>query len=171
MFRLLLARAGLRTTVVEKHLDFFHDFRGDTVHPSTLDVMTELGFLEEFLALPHQKARTLHTEINGQPATIADYSRLPTHCRDIAFMPQWDFLSLLARKASAYSNFHLMMGYEETGLLEEDGRSTGVRLCDKDGNVSALKADLTICADGRKSVVRREAHLDIQDLGSPVDVL
>lgn len=86
-------------------------------------------------------------------------------------MPQWDFLSLLARKASAYSNFHLMMGYEETGLLEEDGRSTGVRLCDKDGNVSALKADLTIGADGRKSVVRREAHLDIQDLGSSVYVL
>jgi 2-polyprenyl-6-methoxyphenol hydroxylase-like FAD-dependent oxidoreductase len=86
-------------------------------------------------------------------------------------MPQWNFLSFLARKASAYSNFHLMMGYEVTGLLEEDGRSTGVRLCDKDGNVSALKADLTIGADGRKSVVRRKAHLGIQDLGSSVDVL
>jgi 2-polyprenyl-6-methoxyphenol hydroxylase-like FAD-dependent oxidoreductase len=171
MLGLLLARAGVRTTVVEKHLDFIHDFRGDTIHPSTLDAMAELGFLEEFLALPHQKARSLHAEISGQPATIADFSRLPTRCRYIAFMPQWDFLSFLARKASAYSNFHLMMGYEVTGLLEEDGHSTGVRLCDKDGNVSALKADLTIGADGRKSVVRREAHLDIQDLGSSVDVL
>jgi len=171
MLGLLLARAGVRTTVIEKHPDFLHDFRGDTIHPSTLDVMAELGFIEEFLTLPHQRAESLHAEINGKSATIADFSRLPTRCKYIAFMPQWDFLSFLASKASAYPNFRLMMGYEVTGLLEEDGCFKGVRLCDKDGNGSALKAHLTIGADGRRSVVRREAHLKVQDLGSSVDVL
>ncbi|MBE0703439.1 MAG: FAD-dependent monooxygenase, partial [Afipia sp.] len=107
---LLLARDGITVTVIEKHEDFLRDFRGDTIHPSTLDVMDQLGCLDEFLALPHQKAPALHAEIGGKIATIADFSRLPTRCKYIAFMPQWDFLAFIAGKARTFPGFRLEMG-------------------------------------------------------------
>lgn len=171
MLGLLLARAGVRVTVVEKHGDFLRDFRGDTIHPSTLEVMGELGFLDEFLALPHQKAETLHAEIGGKPATIADFSRLPVRCRYIAFMPQWDFLAFISGKARAHPGFRLLMGCPVTGLVEEDGRIAGVRLRDADGAERTLAASLVIGADGRGSIVRHAARLAVTDLGSSVDVL
>jgi 2-polyprenyl-6-methoxyphenol hydroxylase-like FAD-dependent oxidoreductase len=171
MLGLLLARAGVRVTVIEKHKDFLRDFRGDTIHPSTLEVMAELGFLDEFLVLPHHKAPTLHAEINGKSATIADFSRLPTRCKYIAFMPQWDFLAFIAGKARALPGFRLMMGCETTGLVERDGRIIGVEFRDADGTPGVMEAELVIGADGRDSVVRRAAKLEIEDLGSSVDVL
>jgi 2-polyprenyl-6-methoxyphenol hydroxylase-like FAD-dependent oxidoreductase len=171
MLGLLLARAGVHTTVVEKHSDFLRDFRGDTIHPSTLEVMSELGFLDEFLTLPHHKALRLYAEINGRSSIIADFSRLPTRCRYIAFMPQWDFLDFIAAKARALPGFHLMMDCETTGLLERDGRIAGVEFRDAAGKPGLLEADLVVGADGRDSVIRRAANLEIEDLGSPVDVL
>ncbi|MEF2073683.1 FAD-dependent oxidoreductase [Consotaella aegiceratis] len=171
MLGLLLARAGVGTTVVEKHTDFLRDFRGDTIHPSTLEVMHELGFLEEFLTLPHQKAPQLHAEIAGRSATIADFSRLPTRCKYIAFMPQWDFLSFLAEKAQELPTFRLMMGYETVGLIEHDDRVSGVRIRHPDGGEETLGAALVVGADGRESVLRATAGLEVEDLGSSVDVL
>lgn len=171
MLGLLMARAGLRTTVIEKHKDFLRDFRGDTIHPSTLDVMAELGFLDELLTIPHQKAPSLHAEINGKPATIADFSRLPTRCKYIAFMPQWDFLNFIAEKASQYENFHLLMGHETKALLQENGVVSGLTATREDGSKIEIRADLIIGADGRNSVVRQQADMEIEDLGSSVDVL
>jgi 2-polyprenyl-6-methoxyphenol hydroxylase-like FAD-dependent oxidoreductase len=123
MLGLLLARAGVRTVVLEKHGDFLRDFRGDTVHPSTLEVIHELGLLDEFLDLPHQKATELRVHIGGREMAVADFRHLPTRCGFIAFMPQWDFLSFLADKASAYPRFELIMNAEVVDLLEDDGRS------------------------------------------------
>lgn len=128
---LLLARAGVPVTVIEKHDDFLRDFRGDTIHPSTLEVMAELGLLDEFLALPHQQAPALYAEIDGRTAKIADFSQLPTRCKFIAFMPQWDFLDFLARKAAAYPGFRLLMGCQVVGLVEEDGAVQGVRIIER----------------------------------------
>ncbi|KWT65165.1 2-polyprenyl-6-methoxyphenol hydroxylase [Hyphomicrobium sulfonivorans] len=171
MLGFLLARAGVRVTVIEKHADFLRDFRGDTIHPSTLEVMHELGFLDEFLKLPHQQAVKLHAEISGQQATIADFSRLPTRCKFIAFMPQWDFLSFLADKARAFPNFDLRMGMKVSGLDRSAGRVTGVRIINANGDEETISADLVIGADGRNSSVRREAGLEVEDLGASVDVL
>lgn len=171
MLGLLMARAGLRTTVIEKHKDFLRDFRGDTIHPSTLDVMAELGFLDELLTIPHQKAPSLHAEINGKPAIIADFSRLPTRCKYIAFMPQWDFLNFIAEKASQYENFTLLMGHETKTLLQENGVVSGLTATREDGSEIEIHADLIIGADGRNSVVRQQADMEIEDLGSSVDVL
>lgn len=171
MLGFLLARAGVRVTVIEKHDDFLRDFRGDTIHPSTLEVMHELGFLEEFLKLPHQQAPKLHAEINGQQATIADFSRLPTRCKFIAFMPQWDFLSFLAGKARTFPNFQLRMGVKFHGLDRRSDRVTGVHIVDASGNPETIAADLVIGADGRNSSVRKEAGLEVEDLGASVDVL
>ncbi len=171
MLGLLLARAGVRTTVIEKHEDFLRDFRGDTIHPSTLEAMDQLGFLDEFLTLPHQKAPTLHAEIGGRQATIADFSRLPTRCKYIAFMPQWDFLDFLAGKARALPHFRLEMGREATGLTERDGTVTGVATRGVDGSARNLEAALVVGADGRDSMLRTAAALEVEDLGSSVDVL
>lgn len=171
MLGLLLARAGVETTVLEKHADFLRDFRGDTIHPSTLEAMGELGFLDEFLTLSHQKAPTLHAEIGGKPATIADFSRLPTRCKYIAFMPQWDFLDFIAGKASAFPSFRLEMGCEVNDLTERDGVVTGVTTRSIDGSERRLEASLVVGADGRDSIVRRAAKLEVEDLGSSVDVL
>ena len=171
MLGLLLARAGVRVTVVEKHTDFLRDFRGDTIHPSTLEVMAELGFLDEFLSLPHQKAERLHAEIDGRSVTIADFSRLPTRCKYIAFMPQWDFLDFLAGKAQKLPNFQLLMGCEAIGLLIRDGNVAGIEARSEDGAVHTLPAALVIGADGRNSTVRRFAGLTAEDLGAAVDVL
>lgn len=171
MLGLLLARSGVKATVIEKHGDFLRDFRGDTIHPSTLEAMNQLGFLEEFLTLPHQKAPTLHAEIGGKPATIADFSRLPTRCKYIAFMPQWDFLAFLAGKARAFPGFSLEMGCEVTGLVERHGSVAGVSVRTADGSEHTLDAALVVGADGRDSVVRKAAGLEVEDLGSSVDVL
>ncbi len=171
MLGFLLARAGVRTTVIEKHEDFLRDFRGDTIHPSTLEAMDQLGFLDEFLTLPHQKAPTLHAEIGGRQATIADFSRLPTRCKYIAFMPQWDFLDFLAGKARALPHFRLEMGREATGLTERDGTVTGGATRGVDGSARNLEAALVVGADGRDSMLRTAAALEVEDLGSSVDVL
>lgn len=166
----LLARAGLRVTVFEKHPDFMRDFRGDTIHPSTLHLMSELGLLEEFLALPHQKALALHAQIGGRQVTLADFGRLPLECRYIAFMPQWDFLNFIATQARAYPGFRLRMGTAITGLLMRDGRVQGIRWQDAAG-MADTRAPLVIAADGRQSIARREAGLPVKDFGSAVDVV
>lgn len=166
MAGLLLARAGVAVSVFEKHPDFLRDFRGDTIHPSTLHLISELGFLEEFLRLPHQRAPTLHAEIAGRQVTLADFRRLPLECRYIAFMPQWDFLDFLARKAGELPGFTLRMGVETTGLIHENGRIAGIRWAGGEA-----RAPLVIGADGRHSVVRRDAGLTVRDFGSAVDVV
>jgi len=171
MLGLLLARAGVAVTVLEKHQDFLRDFRGDTIHPSTMETMAQLGLLDEFLTLPHQKAPTLHATIGGKTATIADFSRLPTRCKYIAFMPQWDFLDFLARKAKAYPGFRLAMSCETIGLVKRDGAVRGVTVRDADGTMRELEASLVVGADGRDSIVRRTAGMEVEDLGSAVDVL
>ncbi|VDC33942.1 FAD-dependent oxidoreductase [Pseudogemmobacter humi] len=170
MAGLLLARAGCRVAVLEKHRDFLHDFRGDTIHPSTLQLMDELGWLEEFLRLPHQKAPDLHAELGGRQVMIADFSRLPLECRYIAFMPQWDFLNFLAAKGAQMPGFTLLMGHRITGLLREDGRVAGAAW-QSDAGAGEIRAPLVIGADGRHSVVRAEAGLEVIDFGSAVDVL
>jgi 2-polyprenyl-6-methoxyphenol hydroxylase-like FAD-dependent oxidoreductase len=170
MLGLLLARAGVTVTVLEKHRDFLRDFRGDTIHPSTLEVMHELGLLEAFLALPHQEVRELRGIVGDSAVTIGDFTHLPTRCRFIALMPQWDFLAFLAAAGSRYAGFQLRMETEVTGLVEEAGRIVGVRAQAPEGAIE-LRADLVIGADGRHSVVRERAGLAVINLGAPIDVL
>jgi 2-polyprenyl-6-methoxyphenol hydroxylase-like FAD-dependent oxidoreductase len=166
----LLARAGVETLVLEKHKDFLRDFRGDTVHPSTLDVMAELGLLEEFLRLPHQEVRILRAQIGDKLVTIGDFTHVGTRCKFVALMPQWHFLNFLAEHGSRRPGFKLRMSTEVTDLIEVDGRVTGVTTQSPDGPLQ-VAADLVIGADGRHSTVRARAGLEIQDLGSPIDVL
>ncbi|HWT70639.1 MAG TPA: FAD-dependent oxidoreductase [Oxalicibacterium sp.] len=170
MLGLLLARAGIDVIVLEKHGDFLRDFRGDTVHPSTLDLMQELGLLQAFLQRPHNRAHDLHVTIGGRNMTIIDFTHVPTHCKFIALMPQWEFLDFLRDHAETYPGFHLMQNAEVTGLLEQDGRVTGVQVHSADGPLS-VHADLVIGGDGRHSTVRRAAELAVQDIGAPIDVL
>jgi len=167
MAGLLFARAGVRTLVIEKHGDFLRDFRGDTVHPSTLELIDELGLLDRFLKRPHDEVRTLAVRVAGRKIVIADMGHLPTRCRFIALMPQWDFLDFLSDEARRYPAFSLAMNTEAVGSLIENGRVAGVRL--KDGG--ELRAALTIAADGRGSVLRAKAGLPLHDLGAPIDVL
>lgn len=171
MLGLLLARAGIRTTVIEKHTEFLRDFRGDTIHPSTLEVIAQLGLLDEFLSLPHQEAPTLHAEIDGRSRTVADFSRLPTRCKYIAFMPQKEFLEFLIRKAREFPTFRLQMGCEVVSLIERGGRIAGVVIRDSEGNENDIETALVVGADGRKSVIRQAAKLPVEILGSSVDVL
>jgi 2-polyprenyl-6-methoxyphenol hydroxylase-like FAD-dependent oxidoreductase len=166
----LLARAGVEVVVLEKHADFFRDFRGDTIHPSTLEVVHELGLLEDFLKRPHQEVRQLQGWIGDARITIADFTHLPTHCKFIALMPQWDFLDFLARQGRRYPGFTLRTRAEVTGLIEEGGRVAGVRARTPQGALE-VRADLVIGADGRHSTVRDRAGLEIMDLGAPMDVL
>ena len=170
MAGLLLARAGVETTVLEKHGDFLRDFRGDTVHPSTLELMHELGVLEAFLTRPHQQLREIGGDIDGQRVRIADFSHLPTACKFVALMPQWDFLDFLADEARKYPTFRLLMNAEAIDVLRADGRVTGVRAKTPDGEVD-VEATLTIGADGRHSVVRDRAGLTVETFGAPIDVL
>ena len=170
MLGLLLARAGFDVTVVEKHGDFLRDFRGDTVHPSTLEVMHELGLLQGLLQLPHTQAPKLHAEIGGKDITIADFSRLPTKCKFIAFMPQWEFLDYVAAEARRLPNFRLLMRAQVTALIEEEGCIAGIRTTTPDGETD-IRAALVVGADGRNSVVREKAGLEIERFGSPRDVL
>ena len=170
MLGFLLARAGVSVIVLEKHKDFFRDFRGDTIHPSTLQVMHELGLLDAFLRLPHDEVRELRGLIGDDEIILADFSRLPTRCRFIALTPQWDFLNFLAGQGARYPGFHLAMEAEVTSLIEEHGRVAGVRGHSPDGPFET-RADLIIGADGRHSVVREQAGLRVIDLGAPIDVL
>jgi 2-polyprenyl-6-methoxyphenol hydroxylase-like FAD-dependent oxidoreductase len=166
----LLARAGVQVAVLEKHADFNRDFRGDTIHPSTLENMHELGLLDEFLKLPHQEVRELRGTINGHPVCIADFSHLPTRCKFIAFMPQWDFLNFLSGQAKQFPTFALHVQHEVVDLIFDNGRVTGVRAKTPEGERNFL-GDLIIGADGRHSVVHERAGLEIQDSGAPIDVL
>jgi len=170
MLGLLLARAGVSVVVLEKHADFLRDFRGDTIHPSTLEVMYELGVLDEFLKRPHQEVRQLTGRVAGERVTIGDFTHLPTHCKFLALMPQWDFLDFLAEKARAFKTFELRMEHEISGLIEEGGRIVGVRVKTPTGP-QEIRADLVVGADGRQSVVRAQAGLVVDNLGAPIDVL
>lgn len=170
MLGFLLARGGIDVCVLEKHKDFLRDFRGDTIHPSTLQLMYELGLLKEFLDRPHQKVFELSGKIGVETVSIADFTHLPTHCKFVALMPQWDFLNFIAEHARQYVGFHLKMEAEVTDLIEEDGRFVGVRGKTPDGHLE-VSADLTIGADGRHSVVRKCAGLQVIDLGAPMDVM
>ena len=170
MLGLLLARAGEDVLVLEKHADFLRDFRGDTIHPSTLEVMHELGLLDDLLKLPHQKAPQLNGCFGGLALTIADFSHLPVRCPYIVFMPQWDFLNFLARHASRYPTFQLKMQAEVIDLIEEDRRVVGLRAMTPEGPLD-VRADLIVGADGRHSVVRDKAGLTVEELGAPMDVL
>ena len=162
----LLARSGIDVTVLETHGDFLRDFRGDTIHPSTLELMHELGLLEAFLKVPHDEVRQLSAQIGPDRLPIADFGHLPTHCKFIALMPQWDFLDFLADQARTLPNFHLLMNTAATGLIEEGGRISGVTTTN-----GTIRAGLTIAADGRGSVLRDSAKLEIEDFGAPMDVL
>ena len=170
MLGLLLARAGIQVLVLEKHADFLRDFRGDTVHPSTLEVLHELGILEQFLQRPHQEIRELAGKFGDTVVPIADFTHLPTHCRFIALMPQWDFLDFLQAQCQRYPGFELMMQAEVVDLIEEDGRIVGVRAQTKDGAMD-VQAELVVGADGRQSLVREKAGLLVQEFGAPIDVL
>jgi 2-polyprenyl-6-methoxyphenol hydroxylase-like FAD-dependent oxidoreductase len=170
MLALLLARAGIAVLVLEKHADFLRDFRGDTIHPSTLEVMYELGVLDEFLQRPHQELRTLGAQIGDTFLQVADFAHLPTHCQFIALMPQWDFLSFIAEQAKRYRGFRLEMEAEATALIEQGGRVIGLRAETPHGSLT-IRADLVVGADGRHSIVREQAGLTVADLGAPMDVL
>jgi 2-polyprenyl-6-methoxyphenol hydroxylase-like FAD-dependent oxidoreductase len=166
----LLGRAGVAVVVLEKHADFNRDFRGDTIHPSTLELMHELGLLDEFLKQPHQEVRELRAVVDGQAVPIADFTRLPTRCKFIAFMPQWDFLNFLSGHAKRFPAFQLHMETEVVDLLIENERVTGVRAKTPRGELEA-RADLVIGADGRHSIVQARAGLERREFGVPIDVL
>src|SRR4029077_14952254 len=166
----LLARAGVPVAVLEKHADFNRDFRGDTIHPSTLELMYELGLLDEFLKQPHQEVRELRAVVNGQTVPIADFSKLPTHCKFIAFMPQWDFLNFLSSHAKCFPAFQLCMQTEVVDLLIANERVIGVRAKTLRGELD-FHADLVIGADGRHSTVHTRAGFNLQEFGVPIDAL
>jgi 2-polyprenyl-6-methoxyphenol hydroxylase-like FAD-dependent oxidoreductase len=170
MLGFLLARAGVEVLVLEKHADFLHDFRGDTVHASTLETMCELGLLEEFLKRPHQKISQVRARIGGDDILLGDISYLRTRCRFMALMPQWDFLNFLAEQGRRYPSFHLRMRAEVTGLIEENGRIAGVRGCTPGGPFE-VRADLVVGADGRNSAVRECAGLTVENAGASMDSL
>jgi 2-polyprenyl-6-methoxyphenol hydroxylase-like FAD-dependent oxidoreductase len=166
----LLARAGVEVTVLEKHGDFLRDFRGDTLHPSTLEVMHELGLLDELLRRPHDEATSLAGYVGDVRIPVADFSHLPTHCKFIAIMPQWDFLDFIAEHARRLPTFTLRLNTEVTDLLTAGDAVVGVRAHAPEGPVD-IRADLVIAADGRHSIVRERAGLSVQDFGVPIDVL
>lgn len=166
----LLARSGVECMVLEKHADFLRDFRGDTIHPSTLEIMHELGLLDEFLKRPHQEVKQLRAQVGETMLTIGDFSHVPTRCKFIALMPQWEFLNFIAEQGKQYGSFQLRMEAEVTGLIQENGRVAGVRAKTPNGELE-IRADLTIGADGRHSTVRGNAGLETLNLGAPMDVL
>ncbi len=170
MLGFLLVRAGVDVIVIEKHADFFRDFRGDTIHPSTLENIHELGLLDEFLKRPHQEARQIGAQFGDTSLTVADFSHLPTRCKFIAFMPQWDFLDFVASHARQRKTFRLLMETEATDLIEDGGRVTGVRAKTGGGEIE-IRAKLIVAADGRHSTIREKSKLEVVDLGAPMDVL
>jgi 2-polyprenyl-6-methoxyphenol hydroxylase-like FAD-dependent oxidoreductase len=170
MLGFLLARSGVDVTVLEKHADFLRDFRGDTIHPSTLELMYELGLLDEFLKRPHQENRQLAGQVGDETVVMGDFTHLPTHCKFLAFMPQWDFLNFVAEQGERYPEFHLKMQTDAADLIQSDGRIAGVRAQTTHGPIE-IRAGLTVGADGRRSIVRERAGLEVMDLGAPMDVL
>jgi 2-polyprenyl-6-methoxyphenol hydroxylase-like FAD-dependent oxidoreductase len=170
MLGFLLARAGIDVIVVERWPDFFRDFRGDTIHPSTMELMDELGLLGEFLKLPHQEVRQLRAVIGGEEITIGDFSHLKVKCPFIALIPQWDFLNFIAAHAKQYPGFHLMMETEAQDLVEENGRVVGIRVKSHDRSFE-IRAELVIAADGRHSTLRDRSGLQAESFGAPMDVL
>jgi 2-polyprenyl-6-methoxyphenol hydroxylase-like FAD-dependent oxidoreductase len=170
MLGFLLARAGIHVIVLEKHADFLRDFRGDTVHPSTMQVMHELGLLDAFLSRPHSEVRTLAAQIGEEMFEIADFSHLPTRAKFVAFMPQWDFLDFLADQAKHLPAFRLMMQTEATGLLRDADRVTGVTAQGPEG-AREIGAELVIACDGRHSTIRDATGFRVVDHGAPMDIL
>jgi len=170
MLGYLLGRAGVETIVLEKHADFFRDFRGDTVHPSTLQVMRELGLIDEFLKLPHQQLQKMDGMFGGSKIRIADLSRLKVNYPFIAFMPQWDFLNFLRDHGKRFPQLKVMMNADATDLLWSGDRVAGVTVDTSEGPVE-IRADLTIGCDGRHSIVRPRANLEVEEIGAPMDVL
>jgi len=170
MMGFLLARAGVDVVVLEKHADFLRDFRGDTIHPSTLDVMHELGLLDEFLRRPHDELHEVAVRVGGEQATIGDFRHVPAHCKFLMMMPQWDFLDFLASHARRLPNFHLVMQAEARELLSQDGRVAGLSARTPDGDLE-VRAALVVGADGRRSTIRAQAGLQPRDFGAPMDVL
>ena len=166
----LLARAGVSVVVLEKHADFLRDFRGDTIHPSTLEMMHELGLLEEFLKLPHSKVRQLSVQIGDDHLVVGHFEHLPVHCKFIAMMPQWDFLDFLADHARRYPTFDLRMSTEATDLIFDTDRVAGVRATTPDGEIE-IRGDLTVGCDGRHSTLRQRAGFSVENLGAPMDVM
>lgn len=170
MLGFLLARAGVPVVVLEKHKDFLRDFRGDTIHPSTLELMYELGLLDEFLKLPHSRVERLSGQVGDTTITLADFSHLPTHCKFIALMPQWDFLDFLSLHGKRYPTFDLRMRAEATDLIVEGGRVVGLRAKTPEGDLD-IRADLTVGCDGRHSTLRERAGFHVEDIGAPMDIL
>src|SRR5262249_15153959 len=170
MLGLLLPRAAVDVIVLEKHADFLRDFRGDTIHPSTLEVMHELGLVDELLALPHQEIRELNGMVGGERITLAEFGHLPVRCPFIVLLPQWDFLDFLARHAKHHPGFALRMSTGVTDLLHEGARVVGVRALAPAGPLE-ISADLVVGADGRDSTVRAAAGLRVRTFGAPMDVL
>jgi 2-polyprenyl-6-methoxyphenol hydroxylase-like FAD-dependent oxidoreductase len=170
MLGYLLAKEGVDVTVLEKHKDFFRDFRGDTVHPSTLEVLKELGLLEEFLKLPHDEVTSLGVIIGGSEFQVADFRHLPSTCKFVALMPQWDFLNFLSGHAKKFASFHLLMEHEAIDLLKKDDNIAGVVA--RNGNAEVqIHTDLVVGCDGRHSVTRNAAGFDVIEHGVPIDVL
>jgi 2-polyprenyl-6-methoxyphenol hydroxylase-like FAD-dependent oxidoreductase len=170
MLGYLLARAGIDVLVLEKHADFLRDFRGDTVHPSTLELMNELGVLDQLLKLPHQRIPKIRVRIGGDEFVMSDMTSVRTRCKFMVLMPQWDFLNFLAERGYRYPTFHLKVKTEATSLIEEEGRIAGVRATAPEGAIE-IRADLVVAADGRSSVLRESAGLTVQEIGAPIDVL
>ena len=170
MLGYLLGRAGVNTVLLEKHADFLRDFRGDTVHPSTMQIMQELGLLEDFLKRPHSEIHAFSAEIGDQSFKVADFEHVPCVCRFIALMPQWDFLDFLLEKGRVFPALKVMMSAEVTGLIQDGGKVTGVTATTAGGPIE-IRARLVVGCDGRRSLVRSAAALTVQDLGSPIDVL
>lgn len=170
MLGYLLGRAGIDVLVLEKHADFFRDFRGDTVHPSTLQVMDELGLIDGFLKLPHQRLQKMDGLFGGTPVRIADLSRLHTKYPFIAFMPQWDFLNFLREEGRRFASLKVMMSTEAVDLIRRGDTIAGVRATTPDGTID-IEADLTIACDGRHSTLRERAGLEVEEIGAPMDVL
>jgi 2-polyprenyl-6-methoxyphenol hydroxylase-like FAD-dependent oxidoreductase len=170
MLGFLLARAGIDVIVLEKYPDFFRDFRGDTIHPSTMEILNELGLLDEFLKLPHQEVHQLSGVIGGEEIRIADFSHLKVKCPFIALIPQWDFLNFIAAHAKQYPAFHLMVETEATDLVEENGRVVGVRARSRDRSFE-IRSELVVAADGRHSTLRDRSGLQADAFGAPMDVL
>jgi 2-polyprenyl-6-methoxyphenol hydroxylase-like FAD-dependent oxidoreductase len=170
MLGYLLARAGIKVTVLEKHEDFFRDFRGDTVHPSTLDIMHQLGLLDGLLQLPHQRVTSVSARIGNLDFAAADFRLVPSRCKFVALMPQWDFLNFLSERAKRFASFELRMRHEGTGLFRDGGRIAGVEAQSPDGPLQ-IAADLVVACDGRHSTIRQSARLSVQEFGVPIDVL
>ena len=170
MLGFLLARAGIDVVVLEKHKDFLRDFRGDTIHPSTLELMHELGLLDEFLKIPHQEVSRLTFQVGAERIPMVDFRHLPTRCKFVALMPQWDFLDFIAKQGRRYPHFQLRMETEATGLITEGDRVVGLRAKTPAGDLE-IRAALAVGCDGRHSTVRQSAKLEVEDVGAPIDVL